>query len=218
MTGLWVSLIAAILTTGAAYWVLRAYRRGGGGAARQALVACGAVALAALGVYLVIGRPDLPDAPYLARMEALKQRDPTSYNVDEALAVLAEAAKDNPSDPLPHFYSGQLLFGDRRAAEAARAFDAALRRQPQFGEAMLGLGRAIVEIEGGRITPEALALFQQAGALTNDPTPWLYQATAAIQEDRGADARRFWAEALARMAPDDPRREMARRMSTGAEP
>ncbi len=218
MTGLWISLIAALLTAGAAYWVLRAYRRGGGGASRPALVACGAAALAALGVYLVIGRPDLPDAPYLARMEALKQRDPTSYNVDEALAVLAEAAKDNPSDPLPYFYSGQLLFGDRRAEEAARAFEAALRRQPQFGEAMLGLGRAVVEIEGGRITPEALALFQQAGALTNDPAPWLYQATAAIQDDRGADARRFWAEALVRMAPDDPRREMARRMSTGEEP
>jgi cytochrome c-type biogenesis protein CcmH len=218
MTELPVLLIAAVLAAGAAFWVLRAYRSAGGGetSPRLAVAACGAVALVALGLYLVIGRPELADAPYRDRMEALKQRDPTTYSVDEALAVLAEAARDNPNDPLPHFYSGQVLNGEGRAEEAARAFDAALRRQPQFGEAMLGLGRAMVRIEDGRVTPEALALFERAGSLTNDPAPWLYQATAAMQENRGADARRLWAEALARMAPDDPRRAMAGRMSAEA--
>ena len=40
-----VLLIAALLTAGAAFWVLRAYRRAGGGAdsARPALAACAAV-------------------------------------------------------------------------------------------------------------------------------------------------------------------------------
>jgi hypothetical protein len=39
---------------------------------------------------------------------------------------------------------------------------------------------------------------------------------AAMEEGRTADAPRLWGEALARMAPDDPRREMARRMSEGS--
>lgn len=221
-SALTVLLIAAVLTAGAAFWVLRAYKRAGGGArsGRLALAACAAAAIAALGVYLVIGSPELADAPYAARLEALKHRDPTTYNADEALAVLHNAARENPGDPLPHFYSGQLLLNLGRAEEAARAFDAALRREPMLAEAMMGLGRALVSIDEGRISPEAVALFQQAGALTNDPAPWIYQALAATQSNQRTDARRFWSEALNRMAPDDPRREMVRTMiaETGREP
>lgn len=177
---------------------------------------CGVVAVAALGVYLVIGRPELRDAPYQERLEALKQRDPATFSADEALAVLSEATKDHPGDALPHFYMGQVLLGQGRAEEAARAFDAALRREPELVEAMLGLGRALVSIENGRVTPEALALFQHAGDLTDDPAPWIYQAMAAMDEGRDADARRLWGEALRRMPDDDPRRQMAQEMSSGA--
>jgi cytochrome c-type biogenesis protein CcmH/NrfG len=155
----------------------------------------------------------LPDAPYAARLEALRHRDPSTFTSDEALAVLDQAAKQHPGDARPHLYAGELLLQEGRGEEAAREFDAALRRDPRLPEAMMGLGRAIVRING-RVTPEALAQFQQVAALTTDPAPWIYQAMAAIQDGRAADARRFWGEALARMSSDDPRREMARRMST----
>src|SRR5690606_35012376 len=98
-------------TAGAAYWALTAYRRAGGGVRSPlpALAVCGSVAIAALGTYLIIGRPELPDSPYAARLEALKDRDPRTYTVDEALAILNEAARENANDPLPYFYTGQLL-------------------------------------------------------------------------------------------------------------
>jgi cytochrome c-type biogenesis protein CcmH len=212
-----VLMVGALLCAGAALWVLRAYRRAGGGArtAFPALTACAIVAIATLGAYLVIGHPELPGGAYAQRLEALKERDPTTYTGDEALVILHEAARDNPDDPLPHFYTGQLLLNQGRAHEAARAFDAALRREPRLAEAMMGLGRAMVRIDQGRVSPEALALFQQAAQLTDDPAPWIYQATAAMADNRDADARRFWGEALTRMSADDPRREMARRMARG---
>jgi cytochrome c-type biogenesis protein CcmH len=215
-TSLAVLLTGAVLAAGAGFWVLRAYRRAGGGTRSPipALTACVLIALLGLGIYLFIGRPEMPDAPYAARLEQLKTRDPTSLSADEAMAILHEAARENPRDPLPHFYTGQLLLDQGRAEEAARSFDAALRRDPRLAEAMMGLGRALVRIEDGRVTPEALALFQQAGALTNDPAPWIYQAMAAMEE--GRDARQMWSEAYTRMDAADPRREMARRMSTGA--
>lgn len=218
-TSLVVLLIAAVLTAGAGFWVLRAYRRAGGGMRSPipALAACGAVALAALTAYLAIGRPELPDAPYAERLEALKSRDLESLTFDEALAILHDRSRQDPSDPLSHFYTGELLLRMGRPQEAARAFDLALRREPQLAEAMLGLGRSLVAIEEGRVTPEALALFQQAGALTNDPAPWIYQAMAAMEQGNEADTRRLWGEALTRMSPDDPRREMATRMSSGAQ-
>lgn len=212
-----VLLVGALLCAGAAFWVLRAYKRAGGGArtAFPALTACAVVGIATLGAYLLIGSPELPGGAYAQRLEAVKLRELSTYTVDEALAVLHEAARENPNDPLPHFYTGQLLLDQGRAPEAARAFDAALRREPQLAEAMMGLGRSLVRIEQGRVTPEALALFQQAGMLTNDPAPWIYQAMAAMETNQADDARRFWGEALTRMGPDDPRREMAQRMARG---
>lgn len=209
----WIVLaVAAVLTAAVATWVLRAYRRAPGGEhARAAPVfaTCAAIGVAALGIYLFIGRPDLPDTSYRARLEALRDRDPATFTAEEALAVLHEGARDNPTDPLPHLFTGQILMQAGDAQGAARAFDAALRRDPQMAAAMLGLGRAMVQIEEGRVSPEALRLFQQAGALTNDPAPWMYQALAAIGAGDEAAARGYWAEALARMAPDDPRRQMA---------
>jgi cytochrome c-type biogenesis protein CcmH len=181
-----------------------------------AMMLCAIVSLVGLGIYITIGRPELPDAPYKARLEALTERDPSTFTADETLAILHQTARTNPRDPLPLFYSGHLLLGQGRDREAAAAFDGALRRDPRLAEAMLGLGRALVRIEDGRVTPEALTLFQQAGALTNDPAPWIYQAMAAMEENREADARAFWSEAYTRMAPDDPRRDMARQMSAGA--
>jgi cytochrome c-type biogenesis protein CcmH len=212
-----VFLVAAILTAACAFWVLRAYRRAGGGEAspRGALGVVGVLALAALGAYLAVGRPELPDAPFLERLAALKHRDPSTYTPDEALAVLDRAAHEHPADPLPYYYSGLMLLQMQKPEEAARAFDAALRRDPRSGEAALGLGRSLVTINQGRVTPEALQAFRQAGALTNDPAPWIYQAMEAMQSNNDQDARRFWGEALARMSADDPRRDMARRMSAG---
>lgn len=216
-TSIIVLLIGAVMAAASAFWVLRAYRRAGGGAAsaRPALTATFVVILIGLGVYLAIGKPELPGGAYAQRLDALKGRDPTSFTADEALAVLGQAAREHPEDPLPHLYQGQVLLRIGSAEEAARAFDAALRRDPELPEALMGMGRALVAINNGQVSPEALALFRQVAERSNDPAPWVYQAMAAMQQDNQAEARRYWREALTRMSPDDPRREMARRMIEG---
>ncbi|WP_395645313.1 tetratricopeptide repeat protein [Terricaulis sp.] len=205
-------MLTAIVTV----WGLAVYRRAEGAGEAQplpALAACALIVLTAVGVYAAVGHPELPGASYRERLEALRHRNPATYTFDEALAVLAEAAKSDPRDPLPYLYSGDLLLRSERPQEAARAYDAALRRDPELAEAMLGLGKAMVAAEGGTVSPQALELFRQAGARMNDPAPWIYLALEAMQHDRGAEARRYWAEAYARMGPDDPRRAMAQRFS-----
>jgi cytochrome c-type biogenesis protein CcmH/NrfG len=216
-TSLIILTLAAVLTAAAAFWGLRAYRAAGGANARAALIVCVAVAAATLGGYLWIGRPDLADGPYRARIDALMARlqattefDPAQYRADELLAVLHERARADNTDPMPHYFTGDLLYRMERPDEAARAFDQALRRDPNMAEAKLGLGRALVAIEGGRVSPEALALFQEAGATLNDPAPWMYQAMAAMQS--GRDPRPLWREALSRTPEDDPRRSMISQM------
>lgn len=213
---LFVLLAAAILTLGAAIWALRAYRNGGGKNARASALFAGVVGLAAFGTYLALGRPDLPHAPYAARLADIKSRDASTYTGEEWIAYLSDAAKAAPDDPVPHFMLGQVYYANRRPEEAARAFDAALRRAPTFTPALLGLGRALTAI-AGMVSPEAIAAFQQAAALDDaDPTPWLYQAMAAMEAGDGPAAQRLWGEAYRRMSEDDPRREMALRMSQTA--
>lgn len=211
-----IFIIAILLSAGAALWVLRAYRRAEGGAqarAAPAFIAAALVGAASFAVYAFLGRPDLEGAPYAARLEALKQRSLESLTSEEVLAILAERARAAPDEAEPHLYSGQVYLGAGDAEAAARAFDAALRRDPTSAPALLGLGRALVQISDGRVTVEAArALEQAAAANPADPAPWLYLAMAAMQEDRAADASEYWAEAQARMAPDDPRQEMAARM------
>jgi cytochrome c-type biogenesis protein CcmH/NrfG len=209
-----VLVIAALMTASAAGWTLRAYRLAGGGAggAMPAFLSCGAVALIALVTYLVVGRPELRDAPFSSRFEALRHRDPTTYTPEETLAVLDRAAREHPTDPRPHLFSGQILLAQGRPEEAAREFDGALRRDPRSADAMLGLGRALVRDANGRVTPQALVQFQQAAALVpNDPAPWIYQAMAAAQDGHVDEARRTCGEAVRRGAPT----EMCQRLVGG---
>lgn len=216
LTPLIILLAAALLTLGAAIWALRAYRNAGGRGARTSAVFAGVVGIVAFGTYLLLGRPDLPDAPFAERLEAIKARDASTYNGEEWIVYLSDAAKAAPDDPIPPFMLGQVYYANRRPEDAARAFDAALRRAPTFAPALLGLGRALTAIDGV-VSPEAIAAFQQAASLDDaDPTPWLYQAMAAMEAGDGPAAQRLWSEAYRRMREDDPRREMALRMSQTA--
>jgi len=214
-----VILAGASMAAAAALWTLRAVRRAGGDKRQglRVLIGCAGVGALALVIYLVIGRPDVPGAAYAARLEELKQRPPQTYTADEALAVLAEGARSHPDDARPHLFSGEIFLSSGRPEDAARSFDAALRRDPRSAEALIGLAKSQLAIDGG-FTPETLALLEQAGGLTDDPTPWLYRAMAAMEQGQNAQARRMWGEALSRMDANDPRREMAARFASEAQP
>lgn len=219
MTPLIVMFVGALLTAGAAFWTLRATRRAGGDArtGRMVLLVCAAVSIVTLGVYLIHGQPELPGGAYASRLEALRQRPDTTYNAEEWLAVLADDARSQPNDPWPLLATGEVYLRVNRPEEATRAFDAALRRDPRSADALIGIARSIAVMEG-RFTPDALAYLEQATTVTDDAAPWIYRAMAAMEADDAADTRRMWGEALARMGPDDPRREMARRFASGQQP
>jgi cytochrome c-type biogenesis protein CcmH len=220
---------AALVAALAGWWVMRAFQRGERVAAtadasqtpaapsRQgrtmALAAAAVITLGALGLYAVTGRPDLPDQPYRQRLAALQATDPTQMSPEQILAILAERARTDRRDPRPHIFTGQILAEQGRTQEAARAYQAALRRDPMNPAALMGLGRVSVEMQAGAIGPEALALFQAAAMSSpKDPTPWLYQALAATQQRRWSDALKLWPEVEKRLSPEDPRHAMVAAM------
>lgn len=214
-----VILVGALLAAAIAFWTLRAARRAGGDlrTGRLVLLVSAGVSVVALGIYLVNGRPSLAGGAYAARLDALRDRPEETYNAEEWLAILADDSRADPRDPWPYLATGEVYLRTNRPEEAARAFDAALRRDPQSVDALIGLARSIATMEG-RFTPDALAYLEQATTVSNDPAPWIYRAMAAMEADDAVQTRRMWSEALARMGPDDPRREMARRFASGQQP
>lgn len=212
-------IVGVLLAAGAAFWTLRAVRRAGGNAdtGRLVLMVCAGVSVVALGVYLINGRPELAGGAYAQRIAALKARPLESYTMDEWLAVLADEARADPADPWPLLATGEVLLRGRRPEEAARAFDSALRRDPRSVDALIGVARSLA-LKDGHFTPEALAFLEQASAISDEPTPWIYRAMAAMEAGNEEQTRQMWREAYSRMSAEDPRREMARRFSTGQQP
>lgn len=208
---------AALIGLGAVLWPLRAFLRGGGGGARaKALAAALATVACAFGVYLSAGKPAMADNPFAARiaaLEAIANDTPQALDNEQMLAILAARARRSPKEPQPHFFSGMIYASEGRFDEAARAYDAALRRDPANAATMIELGAAMVAMDGRIVSPEALALFQEAGRLRpDDVRPVFYQALAASQNGRKADALQLWPRVLSMLAPDDPRRQMANMM------
>jgi cytochrome c-type biogenesis protein CcmH len=209
--------LATIIGFAAALWPLRAFLKEAGAAKGDAaLIATTAGVALALGVYLATGAPGLADAPFAARIAALEgaaRTAPQNLGNEEMLAILAARARAAPKDPQPHYFSGVIHAAEARFPEAARAFDAALRRDPANGAVMVELGAAMVAMNDRIVTPEALALFVEAEKrMPDDVRPVFYQALAASQNGEKEKARKLWPRVLSMLPPDDPRRQMATMM------
>lgn len=208
---------AALIGLAAVLWPLRAFLRTGGGADRAAALSAALATVAcAFGVYLSAGKPAMADNPFatrIAALEAIAKDAPQRLDNEQMLAILAARARRSPAEPQPHFFSGMIYASEGRFEEAARAYDAALRRDRANAMTMIELGAAMVAIDGRIVSPEALALFQEAGRLRpEDVRPVFYQALAASQNGRKDEALQLWPRVLSMLAPEDPRRQMATMM------
>lgn len=219
--------IASLIAAAAGAWVLRAFVQAAEKTAAPGsappkpllpLAAVAAAAICALGLYLLVGRPDLPDQPLSARVAKLQQQDPTTLAPPQVMAILTARAKAAPKDPRPYYFMGQLLAAEGDFQKASQSFEIALMRDPLHALSALELARLRVQMSGGEVTPEALALFKAAATLNpDDPLPWFYQALAATSEERWADAKVYWVEAQKRFPESDPRQMMIAQMRAEAE-
>ncbi len=179
------------------------------------LVLLGALTLA-LGGYLLKGAPgsgDLPMSMRQAALEAKIQQDPASLTDAEMLSRLERAAQAQPLAPEPHAFIGQLLAAQGRSEDAARAYQAALRRDEAYLPALRGLADLIVESEGGAVNADARKLYSQAYALDpSDVRSGMWAAMGAAQAGDDAAARAQMLAIFEALPADDPRRERFRPM------
>ncbi|MBS0523482.1 MAG: c-type cytochrome biogenesis protein CcmI [Proteobacteria bacterium] len=139
---------------------------------------CLAVPLFALGLYLQIGTPGLPSAPFFARAH-----QPGTGPAGPAAPPAADEAK--------------------ALARTIAALRARLAQQPDDPEALSALGEALTRQADGVVTPEAIGALRRAlGKAPDDPRAMFYLGLADAQGGDSKAALERW-QALERKSPAD---------------
>jgi cytochrome c-type biogenesis protein CcmH len=150
-------------------------------AAAAALVLLPAVSL---GIYLSVGRPDLPAQPLAARDVARGG----GVSMDEALAKIEKHLAANPEDGRAQELVAPAYMSAGRYADAAKAYAAALRLLGPSGDRLENLAEAYVATADGVVTAEARELFERSLMVEpGRPKARFYRGLAAEQDgDRQA--------------------------------
>ncbi len=173
------------------------------------LTLAGVAVLAAGLIYSVLGMPGYSEQPHNKRLQAIADRDPSDLSVTEMLARLQDVAAARPEDPDPHYHIGVLLRSEQRAEDAARAFQAALRRNDRDVKSLVALGDVMVEIDNGEIGQVAAEAYFNAWQVDRAQVrPGILAGYALQLSGRESDAQALWAAIEQDLSADDPRRAM----------
>lgn len=176
------------------------------------IVALGVVALVTLagtGLYLKIGRPDVPGT------SALKSASPAAMATDAAghpqgevgamIAQLEAQMQQRPVNAEGWRMLGWSYLQTGRNAEAAIAYGKAAALDPRNAEYLSAQGEATVLAADGAVTPNAEAIFRRAvSADPADPRARYYLAVAKDQRGDQAGAMADWITLLKSAPPDAP--------------
>ncbi len=160
-----------------------------------------AVPLAALGLYLVVGTPGAPDAPFAARSQAMQSEN--MPEIDVALPRLEARLKAEPND-----LDGWLLLARSygslgRYADAVDAYRHAMTLANDRPDVVAGYAESKVLQEGGVVNPEMRKLFEEVRA--KDPqsvAARYYLGLVKVQEGDAEAGVRDWLALQAEAPPD----------------
>jgi len=190
------------------------------------LIAAAAIPLVALGVYVVLGAPGLPDQPFAQRLAVWENAASAGEPLDPAqmAAVWRDIAAQHPADATPLAHLAQSEFDAGQPGEADQALHRALTLAPRRADLWEMLGITQVIRANGDVGPDAQDAFRHAVAI--DPASLnarYYLARARIAAGDAAGGLADWRALEAALPPDDPRRpelahEIAQVAAAGALP
>lgn len=199
---IWVLILVALALLAASWFIANTMR--------ARVIAMGAVVVG-FGAYLLVGEPQMGDQPLSERLddlETLAQTNAESMTGDQMMALLQKRAQDDPRDPTPHKFMGDLLAAAGRPQEAQLAYQSALRRSPNFQPALKALADNAFKMTG-EVNAATTEVYRRAYEI--DPSDLRLGYLAAIGDwnaGRRDQAREAWT-ALEALAPEgDPRLQM----------
>lgn len=181
--------------------------RGGVGVRKVVVAAAGAACVAAAGLYVWLGHPELSDQPYVKRVVAWKAADPALLTPAQIAAVLETVAAERPkeAEPLVFLAKARAAAGDMAGAE--QALRRAVGVAPGRADIWSLLGETFVIEAKGDIGADAKLAFGRA--LKADPKDLrarYYLGRARIAEGDVAGGVADWRALLDSLAPNDPAR------------
>jgi cytochrome c-type biogenesis protein CcmH len=175
---------------------------------RRAIAVVAALApLAAVGVYLVVGSPQIPDQPFARRLAEWRAADPRSLGPDQMAAVLQLIVAEHPADPRARFFLSRAQLASGDSFGAISSLRRALTLAPRQVDLWAALGEAYLSDAGGEVSSDANKAFQQALQIDpHAPGPRYYLARAKIAGGDVAGGVAAWRALDEDLPTADPRR------------
>ncbi len=168
------------------------------------------VTLAGTGLYLKIGRPDVPGHAALGGAQppataAASDQAPGHGDVGAMISLLETQMQQHPDNAEGWRMLGWSYLQTGRNADAAKAYGRAVALDPKNAEYLSAQGEATVLAENGQVTPAAQAIFQRAVAADpGDPRARYYLGVAKDQGGDHQGAMNDWIALLKSAPPDAP--------------
>lgn len=149
--------------------------------------------IAAITAYLQLGRPDLPQLPLSARLQADTENSDIAILITRAERHLAE----NPNDGRGWDVLGPIYLKTGRYEDAVSAFQKAISILGPSPARQSNLGEALFSAAGGLVTEEARIAFQTARELdSTDARARFFLAVGLAQSGKTEEARTAFSSML----------------------
>jgi cytochrome c-type biogenesis protein CcmH len=170
------------------------------------------VTLAGTGLYLAIGRPNVPGHSAMASASVgpaagadAAGQPPGHGDVAAMIAMLETQMKQHPDNAEGWRMLGWSYLQTGRNADAAAAYGRAAALAPKNAEYLSAQGEATVLADNGQVSPAAEAIFKRAvGADPGDPRARYYLGVAKDQRGDHQGAMDDWIALLKSAPPDAP--------------
>jgi cytochrome c-type biogenesis protein CcmH len=170
-----------------------------------AIVALLGLPALAVGLYVPLGSPGLPDFPLVQRSRTAE----ATQSVDNLVAQVEEHLEKNPTDGRGWAVIAPVYGRLGRMDDAVRAFRNSLAYNGENSSRRADLGEALTAAAGGVVTAEAKTEFERAVALNADEAKASYfLGLAAEQDGHSAEAASIWRAMLDKAPPDAPWRPL----------
>jgi cytochrome c-type biogenesis protein CcmH len=161
------------------------------------------VPLLAVGLYGLLGSPELPGQPLAQRAKG--GEDLESSPISQLLARIEAHLEENPDDGRGWEVVAPVYMKLERYDDAAKARRQAIALLGPTSAREVDLGEAVTAAANGVVSEEAKAAFDRAIALDADNfKAQFYLGLAAEQDGNAAEAARIWNALIAKAPADAP--------------
>ena len=165
-----------------------------------AAVAIGLIAFSGA-LYLSLGRPTLPGRAFDAVAARAVEEDEAAKamlaQVETMVAKLTERLKASPNDALGWRMLGSAYVQLGRTSEGVEALGRAVALEPKNATVRAQYGEGVVFAAKGKVTPEALKVFDEALALdAKEPRARFYRGVALMQAGKEREALALWVQII----------------------